>query len=451
MILPREHGTSCTLLRRSVGQEEEIRGPRALPDRFNWETQAGIINTREFISTFCPLERLRELDVIRPFDASGGALHQGLMNRIVRIGLLALGLALIGGGQRMFPASNQRATGSPLGPKKYILPPSPLNVYAATMHEQLGAAVAGIPARVYVPNSGDGTVDVIDPTTFTVVDHFAVGEVPHHVTPAWDLTRLYVTNTKSNSLTEIDPRTGEPLATIPATDPYNLYFTLDGRTAIVVAERHNRLDFRNAHTWKLIRSVHIPWAGVDHLDMSADGRYLLASTEYTGAVVRVDIDRMTVTGFVKVGGLPVDVRLAPDGSVFYVANQGRHGVSIIDPTLMKEVDFLPTGQGAHGLLVSRDTRSLYVSNRLAGTISVIDLATRQVTATWFIGGSPDMLQSSPDGRQVWVSNRYGSSVSVVDTTSGQLLHVIRVGTNPHGLAYFPQPGRFSLGHNGVYR
>jgi YVTN family beta-propeller protein len=327
----------------------------------------------------------------------------------------------------------------------------PGGVYAAATSTRLNAAVRNFPERVYVPNSGSGTVDVIDPRTFKVVGHYPVGTVPHHVTPAWDMQSLYVDNTDSNSLTQIDPRTGKPERAIGITDPYNLYFTPDGKEAIVVAERYGRLDFRDPQTWKLIKSVPIPWPGIDHLDFSADGRYLIASTEYSGRVVKVDTERMRLMGSLDVGGQPVDVKLAPDGSVFYVANQGRGGVSVIDPRKMKEVAFLPTGAGAHGLAVSRDAGSLYVSNRLAGTISVIDLARQKVTHTWQIGGSPDMLQVSPDGRQLWASGRYDSSVYVVDTRTGRLLHSIRVGAEPHGLAYFPQPGRFSIGHNGVYR
>ncbi len=115
--------------------------------------------------------------------------------------------------------------------------------------------------------------------------------------------------------------------------------------AIVVAEVFQRVDFRDPHTWELIKSVNIPWAGVDHLDFSADGRYLLASTEYAGMLVKVDTVTMEVVGSVRVGGLPIDVRLAPDGSVFYVTNQGRHGVSIIDPDAMKEVGFSPRSEG----------------------------------------------------------------------------------------------------------
>jgi YVTN family beta-propeller protein len=329
--------------------------------------------------------------------------------------------------------------------------PAAINVYQATEAGALNPAVQGIPERVYVPNSASGTLDVIDPATFKVIAHYWVGAIPHHVAPAWDLSRLYVDTEGSGMLSVIDPRSGAPVGRIPVPDPYNLYFTPDGTKAIVVAEVLRRLDFRDPHTFRLIRSVPIPWHGVDHLDFSVDGSYLMASTEFAGVVVKVDTVAMQITGFVQVGGLPVDVRLSPDGTVFYVANQGRGGVSVVDPAAMKEVTFIKTGRGAHGLIVSRDTRSLYVTNRLAGTISVIDFASRSVVATWRIGGSPDMVQLSPDGSQLWTTGRYNGLVYVVDTTSGKLLHTIRVGGQPHGLTYFPNAGRFSLGHNGVYR
>ena len=101
--------------------------------------------------------------------------------------------------------------------------------------------------------------------------------------------------------------------------------------------------------------------------------------------------------------------------------------------------------------MSRDARDLYVSNRLAGTISVISFASQRVVHTWHVDGSPDMLQVSADGRLLWASNRYDGTVSVISTKTGHVLHTIRVGSSPHGLTLFPQPGAFSLGHNGVYR
>lgn len=323
----------------------------------------------------------------------------------------------------------------------------PNNVYAATL-SGLAPSVADIPPRVYVPNEKSGSVSVIDPTTLTVIGKIKVGNYPQHITPSWDLSKLYVND---SALTEIDARSGKVLRTISVPKPYNLYFTFDGTKAIVVAEDLNRLDFYDAQSWKLLNSVTIPWSGIDHLDMSADGSYLLATCEFSGRVVKVDTNAMALVGNLDIGGLPIDVKLAPDGSVFYVTNQGRNGVSIVDPVAMKEVGFLQTGRGAHGLAISRDTRSLYVSNRLAGTISVIDLEPRRVVANWVVGGSPDMLTLSADGTQLWTGNRYGSSVVVIDTKDGHVIKSIAVESAPHGLSFFPQPGQRSLGHNGVYR
>jgi YVTN family beta-propeller protein len=347
---------------------------------------------------------------------------------------------------RMLPAPDVQPTS---------LPPPDFNVYANTLSGVVSCPLCDLPPRVYVPNSKAGTVDVIDPLTFKVIDHFAVGAIPHHIAPAWDMSELYVDNEGSSSLTVIDIHTGRPTGqTISMPFPYNLYFTPDGTKAIDVVERLQRIEFRDPHNgWRLMGSVGIPWPGADHLDFSADGSYLMISAEYSGVVARVDVVNMRLDGYVRVGGLPIDVKLSPDGRYFFVTNQGKMGVSVIDPATMREIQFIPTGRGAHGLQVSRDTKSLYVSNRLEGSVSVIDFASRTVTGKWYIpgGGSPDMLQLNPEGTQLWASGRYNRTVYVMSTVTGQLLAKIPVGSEDHGLTYFPNVGLHSLGHNGVYR
>jgi YVTN family beta-propeller protein len=329
--------------------------------------------------------------------------------------------------------------------------PAGLNVYQNTISGLPDPRVAGITPRVYVPNSNANDVDVIDPQSMKVINHFRVGAIPHHITPSWDLSKLYVENEGSSSLTVIDPASGRVTGSVYVPYPYNLYFTPDGKKAIVVVERLARLDFRDPNTWELIKSVPIPYRGIDHLDFSADGSYLIGSTEWSGILVKVDTRSMEITGTLNIGGLPIDVRLAPDGKVFYVTNQGRQGVSIVDPIEMKEIAFLPTARGAHGLQVSRDTHFMYVSNRDAGSISVIDLKERKVVATWITGGSPDMIQLSPDGKQLWASARYNAGIMVVDTETGRVITTVHTGAGAHGLTYFPNAGPISLGHNGVYR
>jgi YVTN family beta-propeller protein len=314
--------------------------------------------------------------------------------------------------------------------------------------------------RVYVPDEQNGTVAVIDPSTFKIVDRYPVGASPEHVTPDWDLRRLYVEAAFGNRLAVIDAATGRPSGRHNMVGPYNLYFTVDGTMAIVVLDSSKagvkyggskQISFYDRRTWRLLKALDIPYAGADHMDFSADGSYFVLSAEYSGTLVKVDVAKKKIVAVLRVGGDPIDVRLSPDGKVFYVANQLRNGVSIIDPVRMRELAFVPTGRGAHGLAVSRDSRSLYVTNRVAGTLSVIDFATRKRVRTSRIGGSPDMIALSPNGTQLWISNRYGGTVSVVNARTGAVIRLIRVGGRPHGLAYFPQPGRFSLGHNGIYR
>jgi YVTN family beta-propeller protein len=331
----------------------------------------------------------------------------------------------------------------------------PNDVYAADRPGQLSPEVKDFPNLVYVPNSESNTVDVIDPTTYRVVGHFAVGRQPQHVVPSWDLKTLYATNDLGNTLTPIDPRTGKPGPTIPVEDPYNMYFTPDGRFAVVVAERMQRLDFRDAHTMHIEHALPVPCRGVDHMDFSADGRYLIASCEFAGAVLKVDVANQAVVGRLPLrnAGQPQDVKLSPDGKVFYVADQVAGGVYMVDGDTFKDLGFLPTGKGAHGLYVSRDSKFLYVSNRREGSISVVDLATRKVAKTWHIpgGGSPDMGGVSSDGKVLWLSGRYNAVVYAIDTDTGNLIARVPVGHGPHGLSVFPQPGRYSLGHTGVFR
>ena len=329
------------------------------------------------------------------------------------------------------------------------------NVYAADGPSDLSGPAREALPRVYVPNSESNTLDVIDPATYKVVGHYTVGALPQHVVPAYDLAHLYVTNDAGNTLTEINPRTARPVRTIPVTDPYNMYFTPDGRYAIVVAERLQRLDFRDAHSFALVESVPTPCHGVDHMDFTADGSEALASCEFSGQMLVLDVAHRRVTRVLSWPGLrmPQDVKLSPDGRVFYVADTLANGVWIVDARTFHVLGLVHTGAGAHGLYPSRNARDLYVSNRLAGTVSVLSFATRKVVRTWTIpgGGSPDMGGVSVNGKVLWLSGRYNGVVYAISTVTGALLARIPVGAGPHGVCVWPQPGRYSLGHTGVMR
>src|SRR6266550_4076587 len=309
-----------------------------------------------------------------------------------------------------------------------VPPPDTVNLYAAAGANALSSVAARARPLVYVPNSHDG------------------------------------------SLTPIDPVTGREGTRVPVADPYNLYFAPDGRLAIVVAERRRELDFRDATTMALVQSLPLACKGVDHMEFTADGRFAVATCEFSGQLVKVDLATRTVVGYLTLdpgaldsAGMPQDIRSSPDGRVFYVADMKANGVFLVDPEGFRRLGFIATGKGTHGIYPSRDGRFMYVTNRGwnttaggrhgPGSISVLDPRTRRVVATWPVpgGGSPDMGNVSADGQELWVSGRYDDEVYVFDTETGRMTHRIKVGHEPHGLCVWPQPGRYSLGHTGNMR
>jgi YVTN family beta-propeller protein len=387
----------------------------------------------------------------------------------------------------------------------------PANLYSETVAGKLSPAVKGALTRVYVPNRRANTVSVIDPETLQVVDTFKVGRNPQHVVPSWDLKTLWVANNAEGrtdgSLTPIDPLTGKPGPALPVDDPYNVYASPDGKYAIIVAEELKRLDFRNPQTMKLEYSIATPkCGGINHADFAIDGSFALFTCEFDGAVTKIDLVNRTVLGTLTLSpyygrpdvvaqltalekkksqlittqqvlvqdglelggaictsrGMPQDIRISPDGKTFFVADMLADGVHVVDGASFKQIGFIATGLGAHGLYPSRDGKSLYVANRGTnkmigpkggkGSVSVIDFATRKVVKTWPIpgGGSPDMGNVSADGKYLWLSGRFDDVVYRFETTTGEV-DKVKVGREPHGLTVWPQPGRYSLGHTGNLR
>ena len=347
--------------------------------------------------------------------------------------------------------------------------PDPKNIYSEIGTARMSPALAGHRELVYVPHVQSNDVYVIDPKTLKVIDKYKVGLNPQHVVPSWDMQTLWVTNnaerTTKGSLTPIDPKTGKPGKEIPVHDPYNMYFSPDGQHAIVVEEAEKQLNFRDARTMEHRYYIKTPrCAGINHADFSVDGRYAIFTCEFSKGLTKIDLVEKKVVGHIILskGGMPQDIRSSPDGRRWYVADMKADGVFIIDFDSFREVGFLETGKGTHGLYPSRDGKKLYIANRGSnvihgkkggpGSVSVLDFATEKIDATWPIpsGGSPDMGNVSADGRQLWLSGRYDHVVYVFDTTTGEV-KTIKVGIEPHGLTVWPQPGRYSLGHTGNMR
>jgi len=333
----------------------------------------------------------------------------------------------------------------------------PKNIYANTV-SGMSDAVKNARNLVYVPHNESADVWVIDPTTFKVIDKYPTGAIAQHVVPSYDLKTLWVNNNSGNTLTPIDPTTGKPGKNIPVEAPYNLYYTPDGKYMMVMEERNATITFRDPNTplLDIVQKVKVPCRGVNHADFSPDGTYFIATCEFSGQLIKFDLLTMQVVGTMNLeanASQPQDIRLISDGSRFLVADMAANGLWEIDGEAFTVIDFLESDAGPHGIYPSRDATQMYISNRNAGSVSVYDVATHEIVRTWKIpgGGSPDMGGVSADGKVFWLSGRSSNVVYAIDVVNWTLLAKIPVGRGPHGLAVYPQPGRYSLGHTGNYR
>jgi len=344
------------------------------------------------------------------------------------------------------------------------------NLYSEAAAGRFSPVTAGVPTRVYVPDVKSGDVTVIDPATLRVVGRFPAGRHPQHVVPSYDLRTLWVAGSAAPGrgpgfVMPIDPKTSKPRQIILVPDAYNLYFTPDGRSAVIVAEEDRRLDFRDPHTMRFQQTVRTPECrGINHADFSMNGRYAIFSCEFGGNLIKFDVRERRVVGTLKLPApsMPQDVRISPDGRLFYIADMMHDGVFLVDGDRFRLAGFIHTGVGTHGLVVSRDGRTLYVANRGShvvedrphgpGSVSIINFATNKIEHTWPIagGGSPDMGNISANGQYLWLSGRFDNVIYRIDTHTGAI-RTIPVGHEPHGLAIWPLPGRYSLGHTGLMR
>jgi YVTN family beta-propeller protein len=322
---------------------------------------------------------------------------------------------------------------------------APADVYSYTKPGMLSPAVRGIPPRIYVADAAGTTVEIIDPRTYRVAGHVRVGRRPRFVVPSWDLKTLWAGD--DNGLVPIDPRSGRRGRAKRLAAPGNLTFTPNGRYALVMAER--RIDVRDPHTLRLRRSIPLPCPSLGQADFAADGSYLVAGCAATGQLIRVDLHQATFTQTLRLTppALPQDIKISPDGTLFYVSDTANAGVWVIDAERFWPTGFVPTGAGAYGLVPSRDGTLLYVTNRTEGTISLLDLATRRVIRYWRLpaGTSPGAGGVSADGTILWLSGDLHGVIYAISTSTGRLIHTIRAGDAPRVVCVFPQPGRHSLG------
>ena len=317
------------------------------------------------------------------------------------------------------------ATGAPVSP-------------VAVKPAQAARAVQG-PTPIFVLNSLDASISVIDPQTWKEQSRIPTGKEPHHLYLTPDEKSLVVANALGDSLTLVDPRTGAVQRVIrDIVDPYHMRFSPDMKWFVTAANRLNHIDFYRwdaaTQTPTLVKRVSTGKTP-SHLFIDAQSKTLYSTMQDSDALVAIDIATQTIKARVPTGPMPADLYGSPDGTKLFIGLTGSDGVEVFDITgpEPRSVARIKTAAGAHAMRAAGDGRHLYVSNRVANTISKIDMQTNQVVANYPAPGGPDCMDVSADGRYLLVSSRWARKLSVIDTVEKKVVQQVKVGKSPHGV------------------
>ncbi len=305
----------------------------------------------------------------------------------------------------------------------------------------LPAAAQAPPRPVFVLNSLDASVSVVDPQTWLEQRRIPVGKEPHHLYLSPDGKSLLVANATGNSLTFVDPASGAVQRSIGGiADPYQLRFSPDMRWFATAA---NRLDHVDLYQWqpqntaaplKLVKRIAAPKTP-SHLFIDSRSTTLFVSLQDSDELLAIDLATQAPRWKIKVGRMPADVFVSADDKRLFLGLTGDRVVEVYDISgaQPRQEQRIATGEGAHAFRARGDGRHLLVSNRVANTVSMVDMQTLAVVASFKVPGGPDCMEVLADGRTLLVTSRWAGRLSVLDLDSGKLLRQVAVGRSPHGV------------------
>ncbi|MEJ6001700.1 YncE family protein [Paucibacter soli] len=294
---------------------------------------------------------------------------------------------------------------------------------------------------IFVLNSLDADISVVDPVSFKQLKRIPTGKEPHHLYLTPDEKSMVVANALGDSLTFIDPVTANVQRVLNGiTDPYHLRFSPDMKWFVTAG---NRLDHVALYRWQpqqadkpleLLKRIPAPKTP-SHLFIDSKSTLLYVSLQDSDELLCVDLAAQAPRWKIPVGKMPADIFLTADDKHILVALTGDKLVEVYDvsgaaPKLVKR---LPTGDGAHSFRSLGDKRHVLVSNRAGNSISKIDLQGFSVVETFAAPGGPDDMEVLADGKTLIFTSRWARKLTMLDLQSKQVLKQVRVGKSPHGV------------------
>jgi YVTN family beta-propeller protein len=298
-----------------------------------------------------------------------------------------------------------------------------------------GAAAQTAP--IFVLNSLDANVSIIDPVSWKEVRRLPTGKEPHHLYLTPDEKSLIVANSLSDSLTFVDPRTAEVQRVVRGTiDPYQLRFSPDMKWFVTAANRLNHVDVYRWDGSNLQLASRVPTGKTpSHIWIDSRSTTAYVTMQDSDEMVAIDLATQALKWRTKTGPMPADVYGTADDRTLLVGLTGGDGVEVFDVSgpQPRSVRRIKTGDGAHAFRAAGDKRHVFLSNRVANTISKIDLDKLEVVATYPAPGGPDCIDVFAGGKLLMVTSRWARKLTVIDTVAGKVVRQVPVGKSPHGV------------------
>lgn len=290
---------------------------------------------------------------------------------------------------------------------------------------------------LFVLNSLDANISVIDPVTWKETRRIPTGKEPHHMYLTPDQKSIIIANALSDSLTFFDPKTAEVQRTVRGIlDPYQLAFSPDMKWFVTAANRLNHVDIYRWDGVDMTLVKRVPTGKTpSHLWIDSSSTVIFCTMQDSDELVAIDLPSQTIKWRTKTGAMPADVFGTPDDKFLLVGLTGGDGVEVYDVSgpSPKLVQLIKTGKGAHAFRAMGDKRHVLVSNRVANTISKIDYLSMKVVDSFVAPSGPDCMDVTPDGRFIYVASRWAGKLTVIDTTTRQVVRQVKVGKSPHGV------------------
>ncbi len=290
---------------------------------------------------------------------------------------------------------------------------------------------------VYVLNSADASISVVDSISREEVRRIPVLREVHHLILTPDRRELMVGDSGGNELLFLDPATAEVTRRERFSNPYHMEHSPDGRYLVVTSLRRDQVDIYEAGSRTLLARLKVP-DKPSHLAFSPDSRFVYVTLQGARRLMAIDLAERKPVWSVEVGSQPAGV-IWNNGRLL-VGVMGSDYVAVVNPAEARLERTVFVGRGAHTIFPGPDGRALYVTSRVDSRITVLDPQTLEPKARWDIPGGPDCIAFDPEGR-LWVTLRWIAKIAVVDTATGQA-ETIPVGRSPHGI--FVQPRREAM-------